>query len=134
MDADRGSGASGKGEDELARRRPAAQQVVASSQLEVLIVKARRDHTGDERPVLGRARIAVGACAGGDRVGGGRVGDDPRRLPRQRRHERLGTTFTLACPFTLLAHYGELDWAESCGVSRYLIRISVGLEEVADLW
>jgi hypothetical protein len=35
---------------------------------------------------------------------------------------------------TLLAHYGELDWAESCGVSRYLIRISVGLEEVADLW
>ena len=46
----------------------------------------------------------------------------------------LGTTFTLACPFTLLAHYSELDWAESCGVSRYLIRISVGLEEVDDLW
>ena len=46
----------------------------------------------------------------------------------------LGTTFTLACPFTLLAHYGELDWAESCGVSRYLIRISVGLEDPEDLW
>ena len=46
----------------------------------------------------------------------------------------LGTTFTLACPFTLLAHYGELDWAESCGVSRYLIRISVGLEDPDDLW
>ena len=46
----------------------------------------------------------------------------------------LGTVFTLACPFTLLAHYTELDWAESCGVSRYLIRISVGLEDPADLW
>jgi cystathionine gamma-synthase len=46
----------------------------------------------------------------------------------------LGTVFTLACPFTLLAHYTELDWAESCGVSRYLIRISVGLEDVEDLW
>jgi cystathionine gamma-synthase len=46
----------------------------------------------------------------------------------------LGTVFTLACPFTLLAHYGELEWAESCGVSRYLIRISVGLEDSDELW
>ncbi len=46
----------------------------------------------------------------------------------------LGTVFTLACPFTLLAHYTELEWAESCGVSRYLIRISVGLEDPATLW
>jgi cystathionine gamma-synthase len=46
----------------------------------------------------------------------------------------LGTAFTLACPFTLLAHYTELEWAESCGVSRYLIRISVGLEDPEDLW
>jgi cystathionine gamma-synthase len=46
----------------------------------------------------------------------------------------LGTIFTLACPFTLLAHYTELDWAESCGVSRYLIRISVGLEDPEQLW
>lgn len=46
----------------------------------------------------------------------------------------LGTIFTLACPFTLLAHYTELDWAESCGVSRYLIRISVGLEDPDELW
>jgi cystathionine gamma-synthase len=45
----------------------------------------------------------------------------------------LGTTFSLACPFTLLAHYGELDWSESCGVSRHLIRVSVGLEDAADL-
>ncbi len=45
----------------------------------------------------------------------------------------LGTNFTLACPFTLLAHYHELDWAEACGVPRRLIRISVGLEAVDDL-
>jgi cystathionine gamma-synthase len=46
----------------------------------------------------------------------------------------LGTIFTLACPFTLLAHYTELDWAESCGVSRYLIRLSIGLEDPGELW
>ncbi len=41
----------------------------------------------------------------------------------------LGTNFTLCCPFTLLAHYRELDFAESCGISRHLIRVSVGLED-----
>lgn len=46
----------------------------------------------------------------------------------------FGTVFTLACPFTLLAHYTELDWAESCGVSRHLIRMSVGLEDPEVLW
>jgi cystathionine gamma-synthase len=46
----------------------------------------------------------------------------------------LGTSFTLACPFTLLAHYTELEWAESCGVPRNLIRLSVGLEDVDELW
>jgi cystathionine gamma-synthase len=40
----------------------------------------------------------------------------------------LGTNFTLVCPYTLLAHYDELDWAESCGVDRTLIRVSCGLE------
>lgn len=45
----------------------------------------------------------------------------------------LGTNFTLACPFTILAHYNELEFAESCGVSRYLIRVSVGLEDADDL-
>jgi len=45
----------------------------------------------------------------------------------------LGTNFTLACPYTLLAHYDELEWAESCGVDRYLIRVSAGLEPVDDL-
>lgn len=45
----------------------------------------------------------------------------------------LGTCFTLVCPYTLLAHYQELDWAESCGVPRFLIRVSVGLEPLGDL-
>lgn len=41
----------------------------------------------------------------------------------------LGTNFSLVCPYTLLAHYHELDWAASCGVPAHLIRISAGLEE-----
>lgn len=45
----------------------------------------------------------------------------------------LGTNYTLACPYMLLAHYQELDWAEQCGASRYLIRLSIGLEDPDDL-
>ena len=40
----------------------------------------------------------------------------------------LGTNFTLLCPYTLLAHYHELEFARAYGVSPYLIRISIGLE------
>lgn len=43
----------------------------------------------------------------------------------------LGTDFSLASLYTLLAHYDEIDWAEGCGVSRHLIRLSVGLEDPA---
>ncbi len=46
----------------------------------------------------------------------------------------LGAVFTLACPFAILAHASELDWAETCGVPRHLIRISVGLEDPEELW
>jgi cystathionine gamma-synthase len=42
----------------------------------------------------------------------------------------FGTPFTLVCPYTLLAHYHELEWAESCGVSANLLRISCGLEPI----
>ena len=45
----------------------------------------------------------------------------------------LGTNFTLVCPYTLLAHYQELDWAAECGVAASLLRVSVGLEEPDDL-
>jgi len=41
----------------------------------------------------------------------------------------LGTGFTLACAYTLLAHYSELGWAEECGISSHLIRVSVGEED-----
>ncbi len=40
----------------------------------------------------------------------------------------FGTIFTLVCPYTLLAHYQELEWAEGCGVSPNLLRVSAGLE------
>ncbi|KAI0298651.1 pyridoxal phosphate-dependent transferase [Multifurca ochricompacta] len=43
----------------------------------------------------------------------------------------LGTNFTLACPYTILAHYGELDWAAQYGVPRSLVRVSVGMEDVS---
>ncbi|CAD6503127.1 BgTH12-02796 [Blumeria graminis f. sp. triticale] len=45
----------------------------------------------------------------------------------------LGTNFTLVSPYVLLAHYFELDWAAQFGVPEDLIRISVGLEDLADL-
>lgn len=45
----------------------------------------------------------------------------------------LGTSFTLVCPYTVLAHYMELEWAQSFGVSPWLVRVSVGLENVTDL-
>lgn len=41
----------------------------------------------------------------------------------------LGTNFTLACPYTVLAHYLELEWAAEWEVEEGLVRVSVGLEE-----
>jgi len=46
----------------------------------------------------------------------------------------LGTNFTLVCPYVQLAHFNELEWAESCGVSEHLLRVSVGLENEDELW
>ncbi len=46
----------------------------------------------------------------------------------------LGTNFTLVCPYVQLAHFKELKWAESCGVSKHLLRVSVGLENEDELW
>ena len=45
----------------------------------------------------------------------------------------FGTPFTLVCPYTLLAHYDELDWCEDCGVPTNLLRISVGTEPTETL-
>lgn len=61
---------------------------------------------------------------------------NPRKAPKVYDTLRLskgpsfGTPFTLVCPYTLLAHYDELDWTEDCGVPTNLLRISVGLESV----
>ncbi len=40
----------------------------------------------------------------------------------------FGANFSLVCPYTLLAHYPELDWAAGCGVPSHLIRVSIGCE------
>lgn len=45
----------------------------------------------------------------------------------------LGTNFSLVCPYTILAHYGELDWAAERGADRNLIRVWAGLEDSDDL-
>ncbi|KAM6493603.1 Pyridoxal phosphate-dependent transferase [Amanita muscaria] len=45
----------------------------------------------------------------------------------------LGTNFTLACTYTLLAHFKELEWAAQYGVEAGLVRISVGTENTEAL-
>ncbi|WFD34831.1 cystathionine gamma-synthase [Malassezia cuniculi] len=45
----------------------------------------------------------------------------------------LGTSCTLACPYTLLAHYAELPWAKTMEVDEELVRVSVGCEETDTL-
>lgn len=45
----------------------------------------------------------------------------------------LGTNFSLACPYMLLAHYNELGWTDRLGIDRHLLRLSVGLECAEDL-
>ena len=45
----------------------------------------------------------------------------------------LGTNFTLVSPYTLLAHYYELDWAKQYGVTNRLLRVSIGLEDTEEL-
>ncbi|KAL3231522.1 Cystathionine gamma-synthase [Nakaseomyces bracarensis] len=45
----------------------------------------------------------------------------------------LGTNFTLVCPYTILAHYAEMDDVAQYGVVKNLVRISVGLETFEEL-
>ena len=40
----------------------------------------------------------------------------------------LGTNFTLSCPYAIIAHYYELDWAKGHGVPLQFVRVSVGME------
>ncbi len=63
----------------------------------------------------------------------------PERAPAVYRAMRfskgpsLGTEYSLLCPYTLLAHYPELEWAQECGVPTELLRLSVGREPVDEL-
>ncbi|KAJ2004267.1 Cystathionine gamma-synthase [Coemansia thaxteri] len=45
----------------------------------------------------------------------------------------LGTNFTLASPYTILAHFTELEWAAQYGVRADLVRVSVGMEPQSEL-
>ena len=45
----------------------------------------------------------------------------------------LGTNFTIACPYTLLAHFNELNEVADFEIPEHLVRISIGLEEKNDL-
>ncbi|KAF4579601.1 hypothetical protein EYR40_000220 [Pleurotus pulmonarius] len=45
----------------------------------------------------------------------------------------LGTAFTLSCPYTILAHSAELEWAAEWGVEEGMVRVSVGVEPLATL-
>ena len=45
----------------------------------------------------------------------------------------LGTNFSLACPYAVIAHSDSLEWAGKHGVEEGLVRISVGLEGREDL-
>lgn len=45
----------------------------------------------------------------------------------------LGTNFTLACPYAILAHYQELEEVAKYGVESNLVRVSVGLENKEEL-
>ena len=41
----------------------------------------------------------------------------------------FGSNFTLVCPYTMIAHFNELQWCEQYGVDRSLIRVWCGLED-----
>ena len=45
----------------------------------------------------------------------------------------LGTNFSLVCPYTLLAHYNELEWAAERGAVRDMVRCWIGLEDTEAL-
>lgn len=45
----------------------------------------------------------------------------------------LGTNFTLCCPYTILGHPFELEWAAEHGVEQGLVRVSIGLEGIDTL-
>lgn len=45
----------------------------------------------------------------------------------------VGTNFSISIPYSALAHAKEQDWAAAHGVPKHIVRLSVGLEDYADL-
>lgn len=45
----------------------------------------------------------------------------------------VGTNWSIAIPYSLLAHCGERDWAAEYGIPKQIVRLSVGLEEEGNL-
>ncbi|KAI0700945.1 pyridoxal phosphate-dependent transferase [Cytidiella melzeri] len=45
----------------------------------------------------------------------------------------FGTNFTLVCPWAIISHYRELDWAAEHGVPLELVRVWIGLEPLGGL-
>lgn len=45
----------------------------------------------------------------------------------------LGTSFTLVCPYAILAHYNELEEVAKWGVDPNLVRLSIGMEKTDEL-
>jgi cystathionine gamma-synthase len=45
----------------------------------------------------------------------------------------FGTNFTLACPYTVIAHYSELEWVAEYGLEETLVRVNVGMEAKVDI-
>ncbi|KAL4949782.1 pyridoxal phosphate-dependent transferase [Aspergillus filifer] len=50
-----------------------------------------------------------------------------------RKGSTVGTNFSLALPYAWLAHVFDMEWAESQGIPRHIVRISAGLEREEDL-
>lgn len=50
-----------------------------------------------------------------------------------RKGPSIGTNFSLALPYAQLSHVFDLDWAESQGIPKHIVRLSVGLESEDEL-
>jgi cystathionine gamma-synthase len=93
-------------------------------------------HFPDQNPAYERLRRPAGGPGGllSFRLHGGEAAAaafyDAAELAKG---PSLGADFSLLCPYTLLAHYDELDAAAAWGATRDLLRLSVGREPAADL-
>lgn len=45
----------------------------------------------------------------------------------------FGSNFTLVCPYTMIAHFNELEWCRNYSVDPSLVRVWTGLESRSEL-